>query len=70
MDNPFDDDSAEFLVLANDENQHSLWPLFAEVPPGWEIRHQRDSRQACIDYIDEHWTDMRSTNLARAMDAP
>jgi uncharacterized protein YbdZ (MbtH family) len=30
--NPFDDESARFLVLVNDENQHSLWPVFADVP--------------------------------------
>ncbi|MGL5405776.1 MAG: MbtH family NRPS accessory protein [Propionibacteriaceae bacterium] len=33
--NPFDDKSAEFLVLVNDENQHSLWPVFAPLPGLW-----------------------------------
>ena len=28
--NPFDDDTGSFFVLANDEEQHSLWPAFAE----------------------------------------
>lgn len=26
--NPFDDDNASFLVLVNDEEQHSVWPTF------------------------------------------
>ncbi|MFE7595491.1 MbtH family NRPS accessory protein, partial [Kitasatospora sp. NPDC057512] len=26
MTNPFDDQDGTFLVLVNDENQHSLWP--------------------------------------------
>lgn len=30
--NPFDDDTATFVVLVNDEDQHSLWPTFAETP--------------------------------------
>ena len=30
--NPFDDDDGSFFVLVNDEEQHSLWPTFADVP--------------------------------------
>ncbi len=33
--NPFDDENGQFHVLVNDEDQHSLWPAFAEVPAGW-----------------------------------
>ena len=33
--NPFDDETGTFLVLVNDEEQHSLWPTFADVPAGW-----------------------------------
>jgi uncharacterized protein YbdZ (MbtH family) len=29
--NPLDDDSCRFFVLVNDEEQHSLWPKFADV---------------------------------------
>ncbi|WP_415878029.1 MbtH family protein [Mycetohabitans rhizoxinica] len=36
MTNPFDDPNGSFLVLVNSENQHSLWPNFAEVPAGWQ----------------------------------
>ncbi|MGW2566255.1 MbtH family protein [Streptomyces sp. NPDC001537] len=65
--NPFDDDSIEHLVLVNDENQHSLWPAFAEVPGGWTVVHGPADRQACVQYVDEHWTDMRPKSLIRAM---
>jgi MbtH protein len=68
MSNPFDDADATFLVLVNDEGQHSLWPLFAEVPAGWTTVHGPDGRQACLDLIDENWTDMRPRSLAEAMD--
>ena len=33
--NPFDDETATFVVLVNDEDQHSLWPAFADLPAGW-----------------------------------
>jgi MbtH protein len=65
--NPFDDDTIEHLVLVNDENQHSLWPAFAEVPDGWTVVHGPANRQACVEYVDEHWTDMRPKSLIRAM---
>ncbi len=35
MTNPFDDEEGEFLVLVNDEGQHSLWPVQFDIPEGW-----------------------------------
>ncbi len=68
--NPFDDESAPFRVLVNDEQQHSLWPVFAEVPAGWRIVFGQDgaaSRRECIEYVEEHWTDMRPRSLREAL---
>ncbi|WP_299538023.1 MbtH family protein [uncultured Streptomyces sp.] len=63
MANPFEDEDGTFLVLVNDEGQHSLWPAFAEVPGGWTVAHPEDSRQACLDYVERHWTDLRPRSL-------
>ncbi|MFE2296182.1 MbtH family protein [Streptomyces sp. NPDC059452] len=52
--NPFDTDG-EFLVLTNDEGQHSLWPLFAAVPAGWSTAHGPCARQEALDWINAHW---------------
>jgi uncharacterized protein YbdZ (MbtH family) len=57
--NPFDDPDGTFLVLVNDEEQHSLWPAALEVPPGWAVAHDADTRQACLDYVEANWTDLR-----------
>jgi MbtH protein len=57
--NPFDDPDGTFYVLVNEEEQHSLWPSRLNVPAGWRIVHPEDSRQACLDYIDANWTDLR-----------
>jgi MbtH protein len=65
--NPFDDPDGEFLVLVNDEGQHSLWPSFCEVPDGWRIVHDKGTRDACLAYIEENWTDMRPKSLIEAM---
>ncbi|MEU6238509.1 MbtH family protein [Kitasatospora sp. NPDC047058] len=69
MTNPFDDQDATFLVLVNDENQHSLWPQFADVPAGWTVTHGPDTHTACLEYVEKSWTDMRPKSLADAMDA-
>lgn len=66
--NPFEDPEGTYLVLVNDENQHSLWPDFAEVPAGWRIVHGPAARQTCLEYVETHWTDMRPRSLAEAMD--
>ncbi|MGW3045607.1 MbtH family protein [Kitasatospora sp. NPDC001159] len=67
MANPFEDADGTYLVLVNDENQHSLWPAFAEVPAGWTTVHGPDTRQACLDHVEVNWTDMRPASLVRAM---
>ena len=46
--NPFDDDNARFLVLVNDEEQHSVWPAFADVPMGWRVVYGEADRAACL----------------------
>jgi len=67
--NPFDDDEGRFLVVVNDEEQHSLWPVFAAVPAGWRPVFGQAPRQECLKYVDENWTDMRPRSLRIAMDA-
>ncbi|MFE9429160.1 MbtH family protein [Kitasatospora sp. NPDC006697] len=69
MTNPFEDADAEYVVLTNDENQHSLWPVFAEVPAGWQQVFGKASRQECLDYVEANWTDMRPKSLIEAMTA-
>jgi MbtH protein len=66
--NPFEDENGTYLVLVNDEGQHSLWPSFVEVPNGWTIIHQSDTRAACVEFINQNWTDMRPKSLIAAME--
>lgn len=63
MSNPFEDEDGDYLVLVNDEGQHSLWPSFVPVPAGWATIGPRGDRKTCLAWIDEHWTDMRPRSL-------
>ncbi|GAA3507049.1 MbtH family protein [Streptomyces showdoensis] len=67
MSNPFEDENASYRVLVNAEEQYSLWPDFAEVPAGWTVALESTSRQECLDYVNEHWVDMRPKSLVEAM---
>ena len=67
MTNPFDNETGRYLVLVNDENQHSLWPEEIYVPEGWTVVHGPDSRHECLDFVEAHWTDIRPASLLAAM---
>ncbi len=68
--NPFDDPDGTFLVLVNDEGQHSLWPTFADVPDGWTVVHTSTDRQTALNYVDQNWTDMRPKSLIETTGSP
>lgn len=65
--NPFEDEDGRYIVLINDEGQHSLWPVLIDVPEGWTVIFEEDSRQACLDFIEKNWTDMRPNSLIEEM---
>lgn len=69
MTNPFEKDDETYMVLVNEEAQYSLWPSFIEVPRGWQVALPASSRRECLDYVNEHWTDMRPRSLVRDMEA-
>lgn len=61
--NPFDDDSHPFVVVANDEGQHALWPEPLAVGAGWQVRYGPASRSACLEFVRTSWTDLRPRSL-------
>ncbi|MBP2451311.1 MbtH family protein [Mycolicibacterium lutetiense] len=65
--NPFDDENGTFYVLVNDEEQHSLWPAFADMPAGWRVAFGESSRDDCLSYIEANWADIRPRGLREAI---
>lgn len=68
MSNWLDDESADFVVVLNDEEQYAIWPAERELPPGWRAEGMVGLRQACLDHIDAVWTDMRPRSLRAHLD--
>lgn len=52
-----------YKVVINHEEQYSLLPADKRPPAGWKEVGRKGSRQQCLEYIEEVWTDMRPRNL-------
>jgi MbtH protein len=58
----------QFLVVVNHEEQYSIWPAGRQLPAGWQSGGPEGSREDCLAYIEDTWTDMRPKSLREAMD--
>ncbi|NJK80959.1 MAG: MbtH family NRPS accessory protein [Chloroflexaceae bacterium] len=54
-----------YRVVVNFEGQYSIWPAEQQNPPGWRDGGKTDTREACLDFIEEVWLDMRPRSLRR-----
>lgn len=52
-----------YKVVINDEEQYSIWPAHRTIPAGWHEAGKEGSRDECLDYIEQVWTDMRPRSL-------
>jgi MbtH protein len=64
------DNSDEYVVVVNDEEQFSIWPAGREVPAGWSAGRFRGTKADCLAHIDAVWTDMRPRSLREALASP
>jgi MbtH protein len=62
-----DEDTREYVVLVNGEEQYSLWLAGHEIPKAWREVFPRNSKGVCLDYVKEVWTDMRPVSLRKGM---
>ncbi len=52
-------DETIYKVLINDEEEYTIWPAHRQTPPGWKEEGIAGSKEACVAYIHEVWTDLR-----------
>lgn len=64
-----DAEDHRYKVVVNHEEEHSIWPVEQENPPGWKAEGFEGARKECLDHIEEVWTDMRPLSLRRKMEA-
>lgn len=63
-----DEDITTYKVVVNHEEQYSIWPAERENPLGWHEAGKSGSKQECLAYIQEVWTDMRPLSLRQRME--
>jgi MbtH protein len=65
-----DDDqeaNATYQVVANHEDQHSIWRGDRDPPAGWRCVGKQGKKAECLAYINDVWTDMRPLSLRKEM---
>jgi MbtH protein len=62
------EDLKTYKVVLNHEEQYSIWPADKENPLGWSDAGKTGTKQECLAYINEVWTDMRPLSLRKLMD--
>jgi MbtH protein len=62
------EDQTIYKVVVNYEEQYSIWPADRETPLGWTDAGKSGTKQECLAYIEEVWTDMRPLSLRKMME--
>ena len=62
------EDTTIYTVVINHEEQYSIWQADRDLPLGWSAVGKTGTKQECLDYIEEVWTDMRPLSLRKKME--
>lgn len=62
-----DEDRTIYRVVVNHEEQYSIWPAHRENPLGWRDAGKTGTKEECLAYVKDVWTDMRPLSLRQAM---
>jgi MbtH protein len=63
------EETTQYAVVVNHEEQYSIWPTEREMPLGWRDVGKSGSKAECLNYIKEVWTDMRPLSLRKRMES-
>jgi len=61
------EDTTIYKVVINEEEQYSIWPAHKANPLGWKDVGKSGTKEECLAYIKEIWTDMRPLSLRKKM---
>ncbi len=64
---PDEEDTQQYKVVINHEEQYSIWPADRENALGWFDVGKEGTKQEALDHIEEVWMDMRPLSLQRKM---
>ena len=61
------EDTRLYRAVVNHEEQYSIWFQDRENPPGWKDAGKTGTKEECLAFINEVWTDMRPLSLRKKM---
>ena len=62
------EDNLTYKVVVNHEEQYSIWPAERDSPLGWSDLNKVGTKEECLAFIKEVWTDMRPLSLRKRME--
>jgi MbtH protein len=62
------EDNTIYQVVVNHEEKYSIWPAHREMPLGWTAVGKQGTKEECLAYIEEVWTDMRPLSLRKKIE--
>jgi len=68
MESKEQDYQPRYKVVVNHEEQYSIWLAERDNPLGWRDADKSGTKEECLAYIEEVWTDMRPLSLRKKME--
>lgn len=62
-------ETQSYFVVRNHEHQYSIWFADKAVPAGWDVQYGPAEREACLEYVRTHWTDITPLSVRNARTA-
>ncbi|KQN99937.1 MbtH family protein [Paenibacillus sp. Leaf72] len=55
-----------YKVVVNGEEQYAIWPLHLSNPEGWSNAGKSGTKEECLAYVKEVWSDLTPLSLRQA----
>lgn len=65
---PDEENTRIYKVVINGEEQYSIWPADRPNAAGWSEAGKSGTKDECLAFIKDVWTDMRPRSLREKMD--
>jgi MbtH protein len=63
------EDTREYKVVVNHEEQYSIWFASRATPAGWTDAGKSGSKEECLNFIKEVWTDITPLSVRKRLQA-
>ena len=69
MESTSNNQTTQYKVVVNHEEQYSIWRVDQPNPTGWYDAGKQGTQDECLDYIESVWVDMRPLSVRKHLAA-